>query len=416
MRTEEDIRAAFRVLAADAPDLDTVLAGIGRAQDRQGDQPGPLAVAYPARTGRSRPGRRSSPRRLAPPIAAAAAVLAIIGVAVALSAGGARRLSASSAQGASNRAMAQLNQVPDAAADTGLPRYYVMDDLGARQPWAVIGDLDTGATIPVNLPGFSVVSAAASADDRTFALEVYGHGRSYLYLARLDAETGTVSLSRLPIARPGQSVGFSFGLSPSGTALAVAFINSSPTPGRLVSAVEIYSLSGTLLRAWRTSNGYVCDPGPMSWAQNGLLMFGTRFQQDHYGECLLNVTSRGGSLRSATRMVVPRLGPGWTVQNASLAGDGQTIAAAVAPTGRNGTWEFVVFSAATGHVGQPMLVNSGFGEFVLWDSYSGGQQIAYAPVNVRAKHLDYQYGVLANGRFAPFRYLLHRPPLAEFAF
>jgi hypothetical protein len=416
MRTEDDIRAAFRVLAADAPDPDTVLAGISFEESRRLD-PEPPAVSRPAPTDGMLAGRRGWPRRLAAPIAAATAVVAIIGVAVALSAGSARRLSPASAQGASNQAMARLNQVPNPAADAGPPRYYVMYDLGSKQQRAVIGDLDTGATIPVNLPGYSVVNAAAGADDRTFVLQVFGHDRSYLYLARLNAARRTVSLSRLPITIAGQRMGFGFGLSPSGTALAVAFFDISHTPGRLFYTVEIYSLSGTLLRAWQTRS-YVCSPtARLTWAQNGLLMIGVRFQQDHYGECLLNVTSRGGSLLGKARMVVPRLGPGWAVETAAIAGNGQTIAATAGSTGRGDQTKFVVFSATTGHVmGQSLLVKSVYGEAVLWDSYSGGQQVVYAPVNGRTKHLSFQYGLLTNGQFAIFLHLMNPPPLSEFAF
>ncbi len=405
MRTEDDIRAAFRVLAASAPDPESVLAGVAQAEARRGDHSALQAVTPPTRPARSLPGRRAWTRRLAPPIAAAVAVLAIIGLAVALAAGGTRRLSPGPAQGAGSPA--------------GLPRYYVAYQVGAQR--AVIGDLATGAMITVNLPRLYVDGAAVTAGDRAFVFQTSRQSEPYhryYYLARLSAPKRTVSLSRLPITATGQLV--SFGLSPAGTALAVAFMDVSPptrrVPGRVLSGVNIYSLNGTLLRAWRT-RGYVCDPGPMTWAQNGLLMIGVRFQQDHYGECVLNVSAPGSSLLGAIRLVVPRLGPGWVVQTASMAGNGQTIAATANSAAPGDKWEFVVFSAVTGTVlRRSWPDDSGFDEEVLWDSYSGSQQIVQAPVSVRAKHQVYRYGVLTSGEFVPFRHFESEWFLTEFAF
>jgi hypothetical protein len=352
-----------------------------------------------------------APRVLAP-LAAAAAVVAIVAGAVALSANGVRPHAP--AQSASNRAMALLNQVPDPAADAGLPQYYVAIDVdihdvgygpaATKDERTVVGDLATGATIKVSLPGLFVEGASVSADDRTFVFLATSEGKLYFYLGRLNTTKRTVSLSRLPIAASSQYL--SFGLSPSGTALAVAAF-SAPSPRRLLSTVKIYALNGRLLRAWQ-SRSQVFSPteGPMAWAQNGMLDLGVLFQ----GVTVLNVGARGGSLLPATRRVIPSLGPGWTLTTiTTIAGNGQTMAAApVKVLGRGfASTQFVVFSAGTGHVTRrSWLTGSLFAEVVVWDSYSGSEQIVEAPVSVSAKHPSYAYGVLTNGRFVPF---LHFP-------
>jgi hypothetical protein len=379
---------------------------------------GPLRLQQRASAVRQlrQPGRRvnwsggRAPRVLAP-LAAAAAVLAIVAGAVALSAGGTHRHS--STQSASNRAMALLNQVPDPAADVGLPLFYVAIDTASATDRTVIGDLATGATITVNLPGLFVDGAAVSADDRTFLFEAARQGKFYFYLGRLNTTGRAVILSRLPITA---SQFVSIGLSPSGTALAMAAF-SAPSPRNLLSTVKIYSLTGRLLRVWQ-SRSYVFSPlpRPMAWAQNGLLELGTRYQQDHYGLSVLNVSARGGSLLAAARLVVPRLGPGWIMSGAgAIAGNGQTMVSVASPVGGAAKSQFVAFSAATGHVTRRSWLAGGFTEVVLWDSYSGSQQIVEAPVSVSAKHPSYAYGVLTNGRFVPFRHFPNegfQPPLA----
>jgi hypothetical protein len=389
MRTEDDIRAALRELADDALDPSTILAALPSATRTDSTF---------RRTGRH--GRLS---RLVAPVAAATAVTAIIAGAVALSATGPDRPSAGSTP--------RTNDGLAPAAAFGIPRYYAETYVATTKRHvvttygALIGDLDTGRTIKVDLPArTSVVGIAAGADDRTFILSTVGQlgsGVSSLYLARLNAQRGIVSVRKLPFTVVGLQ---GMAVSPSNTAVAVAvgplFPSHYPTP-----KIEIYALDGTLLRQWQ-STGQFANDAPIcgiTWAQNGLLAFGcyppgTKIPAGAIW--VLNASTRSGNLQRSARLVEPGLRRGWSILfGGVLAGNGETVAA-TAWNESGGVHRFEVFSTETGRVVSQSLPISEADESVLWDNYSGSQQIV---ILVFDRADGTELGVLTRGRFIRFR-------------
>ena len=176
MRTEHDIRVAFRDLASQAPDTATVRAAVLADGQPRLAQPTP------------RGGTHRGWARLAAPVAAAAAVTGLAISAVAFTGPG-----RTAEAGWRTRLMASV------------PRYYItlLPDRTHRTNYAAIRSTFTGATVAtVRPPGpfgfFDDVTAAA--DDRSFVLAATTDGKyppaiTKFFLARFSPATGRIKLT-----------------------------------------------------------------------------------------------------------------------------------------------------------------------------------------------------------------------------
>jgi hypothetical protein len=204
MRTEEDIRAAFRSLARQAPDADTVLTAVReRLETASADQ---------------RQDRRG--RRPLAAVASAVAVMAVIGGSIALAVG-----DHASHRAANHRGQA-ANSPPGPA---GTPRYYLaqLSNGTALTGHAAVMATATGATLATVWPPkpFSTfVAITGAGDDRTFVLAAQrgASGPVTLFRARYEPGRRRVTLTALPIPAIPQDERFNgLAVSPSGSRLAV---------------------------------------------------------------------------------------------------------------------------------------------------------------------------------------------------
>ncbi len=359
MPTEEDIKAAFRDLASQAPDTGTVLAEVRNQRASRG-HPGVRPLFGAARAGSPRMTRRPGVPRLAAALAAAAAVIAVAGTSVAVWGGGqAGRPARASGNCASvtdsGEGQAQ-HPVDGSSLLDRVPQYYMalIAERNSTRYEAVVRDTVTGATLacvrpPSRSVRFSMVAGAP--DDRTFVLaaSVLGKGDvkilrpsppavldpTRLYLARFNPASGSIRLTALPIEFPAPTDVGGLALSPTGTELAVSTLSWNARSGKeYLPQIRIYSLAShgatsSPVKAWTGSGNHYM--GTMSWARTGLLAFAWGTSSTGLGVRLLNTDAPGGSLVGDSRLALgfagkgpglPLPGYGWM-----LTADGTTIAA-----------------------------------------------------------------------------------------
>ncbi len=220
---EDDVRAALRVLADDAPDPSAVLSALPPAT-----QPG-------LGTRRARHDGRLS--RVVAPVAAAAAVIAVVATSIAIGTGG-------------HRGVVVTPAAP--VHGSGLPPYYVVitQPPGRSGLVTTVRDTRTGASLATVRPprGYWFIGAGPGADNDSFLLEANQHSEHPgLYLLRFNPADRDTSLTRLPIAVTLDA--HELAMSPSGTEVAVA---SGTNTGRIPSKLQIYTLSGRLIRQWQS--------------------------------------------------------------------------------------------------------------------------------------------------------------------
>jgi hypothetical protein len=367
------------------------------------------------------PPRRTRWRRLAAPLAAAAAVIVVAVLAVGV--GGHPRTPAP--RGTGPASPISLGTPPPSS--YGLPTYYIgmLDPQSGGAQQTFIGNLTTGTRYHIQRPRDEQFNAvAAAANDRAFVVAAQSlesptpsnpHPSSTLYLARLDPADRTVTLTRLPVPIPAVLNGLA--VAPDGSAIAVSttpgvWVPKKPTS--LTSRIEIYSLSGRVIREW-TSPGVIdggfgiSTEGNLDWAWNGELAFRwsttTSLTGREAGIWVLNTNARSGSLLGNSRLVVAYQQPHAYSADAdfALSGNGEYVAARIdslvnplVAQHHTVSW-FGVFSAATGRlVSEVWPVKIPLGEAMYWSSYSGSQMIVQVPL---AKD-SWAYGVLTDGKFA----------------
>ena len=333
MRTEDDIRAAFRTLARQAPDADAVLAAVreqletasaGQRHDRRGRRP--LSA-----------------------LASAIAVMAVIGGSIALAVGGHAPHRAASSSGQ------VVNSQPGPSGTP--PRYFMALAPIGKSPLsqAVVVDTATGATLATMLPPrhfntFWTVTGAA--DDRTFVLaaEYIPWKRSLanpaitLFRARYDPGRRRITLTALPIPAIAPDERFNgLALSPDGTTLAVS------TTQRRFEQLSVYSMTSGAAKLWRQPSR--APAGRLSWGRGGILAYNWD-DSPHWGVWLLNTATAGGRLIANSRLAVavPR---GWAfIGGALLTPDGRTVVAAqtrfLGHLHHGTNYEFAGYSARTG--------------------------------------------------------------------
>jgi hypothetical protein len=309
MRTEDDIRAAFRQAAEQAPDADALLAAVR-------EQLGTASAG-------SRQVRQIAARRWVTPLAAAAAVIAVTAAAVAIANG-------------------QTSHRSSAVSGSGLgrlPRYYMSLALthqsGYRSTYsAVVKDTMTGATLatvrpPKNFGTFAGVAGAA--DDRTFVLAARklparpgGGAPIKLYRVVYHPTRDSVTLTALPIPQiPAADTLDGLAMSPSGASLAVGISISAGRNGR--QQLRVYSLRTGAVKVWQQSPTALFAFRP-SFAENGVLAFNWAGPPAE-GTWLLRTGTGGGKLTRNSQLAVPAEVGRYSVGGSVLSGDGSVITA-----------------------------------------------------------------------------------------
>ncbi len=380
MRTEDDIRAAFRSLAREAPDPDAVLTGVLDRLDS--------ATA----------GRRRGLRTPMAALASALAVVAVIGVSVTLAVGGhVHHPAPSSGPG------------PD-----GAPRYYLALVVSgnprsfAVQRRAVVKDTATGKTlakVSAPRPFGTFVMVAGAPDDRTFVLaaqraQVSGDSLpTILFLARFDPSRRKITLTRLSIPAIPWNVRLnSLALSSGDRRLAVS---TTRFKGGQSQQLSVYSIGSGAVKVWRQPRG-----GPayrLSFGGGGTLAYNWD-AAPHHGVWLLNTTQAGGgSIINDSRFAVT-MPQGWGFgDGALLTTDGSRVVAAEQRIPGNlrrhrTNLQFVEFSAATGRLTQVLWPQHAPTEALFWTSPSGTVLVVEA---TQKGGRDTLFGVLKGSRLMP---------------
>ena len=309
MRTEDDIRTAFRALARQAPHADAVLTAVR-------EQLGTSSAG-------SRQVRRRAARRWMTPLAAAAAVIAVTAAAVAIANG-------------------QMSHRSSAISGPGLgrlPRYYMSLALthqsGYRATFsAVVKDTMTGATLATVRPPRhfgTFAGVAGAADDRTFVLAARkfparqaGGAPIKLYRAVFHPARDSVTLTALPVPQiPATDTLDGLAVSPSGASLAVGISITAGRNGR--QQLRVYSLRTGAVKVWQQSPTALFAFRP-SFAQNGVLAFNWAGRPAQ-GTWLLRTGTSGGKLTRNSRLAVPAEVGRYSVGAGLLSGDGSVITA-----------------------------------------------------------------------------------------
>lgn len=220
---------------------------------------------------------------------------------------------------------------PAAAADKGMPRYYVIAD--HSRPVTEVRSSATGKTLStLPLPAGTdpkLTQIAAAGDGRTFVLAVFS-SRTSFYRLRVTAGGHSARLSPLPVPPlPAGGYASAIAASPDGGKLAVAIQLSGGQHG----AVEVARMATGAIRRWTTT--WPGSPTQLSWSGRDLGFFWTDARPaatSAAGLWALDTTAPGSSLMAARRILPASVG-GDTVQSALLDPDGTTVTASVTYSG-----------------------------------------------------------------------------------
>ena len=431
MNTVEDrLRAALRETAGEVTPQSVPALHLDRQRGRRG-----LA------------GRAARRRWVAwlTPLAAAASVTAVIAASLAIPAvfhGGHRAASA------------------PAGPFAGVPPSYLV--LTAKKPnlkpsiaqplFAQVRATATGAVLASVTPPkpYGTFSAAAAGDGRTFVLAankwkvVRVNGGTFaeatstrFFLLRLGAGGHVRQLAPLPIpAVPRGAMISGFALTQDGSKLAVALrggVNGGPGP-----QIQVFSLATGAKRVWTWPGG-----GPitnnaggngqvLSWTADGRTLAFQQWVGTSIDVRLLDATTPGGSLRSASRLAVQWKDDAESFHfvhgeasnvidgfSAVITGDGTKIATATASETKhplNSELAFTEFSAATGKAVKVLGrwpipgLYPGQTQDVLWTNSSGSTLIVLAhvpgpptkdPRSTNSAGYQIEFGVQRGNQFTP---------------
>jgi len=364
----------------------------------------PLRLPEPTRRaarGASRSHGRRLTVRLAAPLAAAAAVIAIIAVAVNLPSG--------------NQTPRPPVSVPASKLLQAVPRYYLGIDLNEStgSTVAVVRDTLTGATVATARPprSYSFSTVTGAADDRTFVVKGVqnprGHGITggALFRAHFDPANHTLTITPLHIRlTQTEAVNSPIALSANGAELAIGV--SYPAE------IQVYSLTNHGLRTWTAPGNLVSVQG-LAGGPSGELAFwyfGTGVGPASIR--ILNTNASSGNLLTASRLAVGNdLPTGRTYDTGdafAMTGNGSTITVVIS-TSRDelpfgGAGKIGEFSAVTGFEVRPFtpLARDDVGA-VLWFSPSGTVLVALAPRNPGpgGRQNTDALGILSGRQFVP---------------
>jgi len=379
------------------------------------------------------------------PVAAAAAVVAVVAASLAIS-------GALSGHRPGNRP-AQRGPF------SGVPPYYValavknpnLKPAGPQRQFAEVRATATGAVLAVVTPPkpYGTFTAAAAGDGHTFVLAAekwkvrhvnggtfVGGPATTFFLLRIGPGGHVGQLTPLPIpAVPAQAGLSGFALSHDGSKLAVALRGGDGGPGP---EIQVFSLSTGAERVWTWPGGgpitnNAGDQGQvLSWTADGrTLAFQQWVGNRDINVRLLDVTTPGGSLRSASRLAVQWKDDAESLHfvhgkasnviegfSAIITGDGTKIVAATVSETKHpleSELAFTEFSTSTGQVVKvlgrwPLPGYVGGGQDVLWANSSGSTLIVLAhvpgpavkdPDSTNLARYRIEFGVQRGDQFTP---------------
>ena len=282
------------------------------------------------------PTRRPSwhPRLL--PLAAAAAVIAVIAV------------SALVASLITAHKPAANKPVVSGSTSAGPPHFYVTTSSGpggrgiqavvrASASGKVTGTVPVPSAIPVEWADSGGTFVTAAADDRSFIIGVQG-GQAPTKIG-LDLRLFRFAIS--DAGKPGHLTELApapmrnettegIALSPNGKLLAVSLMNDSPADA--VGAIQVLDLATGATRTWTAPARSVYIPGPPSWADGSRVIAFTWLRSTQSGLMsaprgirLLDTTAPGGNLE-AGKVIVPRgVIDGGSIVSALITHDGREV-------------------------------------------------------------------------------------------
>jgi hypothetical protein len=342
---------------------------------------------------------------LAAPIAAAAAVAAVIATPAALSGGSHDRRPVTAAQSAGLASVPPyyMARVGKVAGVSGLALRGVIRRTLSGKPVA---------TMLLPKPYRYIRAVAGSANDRTFLVAARNttklRGATGFYLAQFSPAKRKVTVTFLNIppvpAPPSMVVGLA--VSPNGSQVAVA-VSTKQAGGSTLTQVSVYWPGTDKVKVWKARDvgvpalkyiGYGWyDPSALSWSSNGKLAFNATTGGRPYSVWLLNTATAGGSLLADSHYVVRSGGADGLVT--------PTGARVVAPLARelpDGHYqgEFAVYSTATGKLIDVLYRKKGTSDTVDWTNSSGSVLIGGVMLQ---GHDSGTLGVVIGNRFTPLR-------------
>jgi hypothetical protein len=287
------------------------------------------------------PTRRPSWRPRLLPLAAAAAVIAVI-TAGALVAG-LTTAHTPAAQKPAARKPAVSGSVP-----ASLPRFYVTTSSGpdgrgiqavvrASATGQVTGTVPVPSAIPVEWADSGGTFVTAAADDRSFIIGVQGGGsptqsgldlRLFRFAVSAAGEPG--HLTELAPAPMRNETTEGIALSPDGKLLAVSLQNDS-SPDAL-GAIQVLDLATGATRTWTAPAHSAYIPGPPSWADGSRIIAFTWLNSKQSGLMaaprgirLLDITAPGNNLLAGTVIVPSGVVAGGSIVSAQITPDGRDV-------------------------------------------------------------------------------------------
>jgi hypothetical protein len=387
--TEDRLRAAAQAAASTVP---------------PGSAP-PLHLPAQPRRGQRRPGQaRPGWRLAAAPLAAAAAVLAVLAASLALAHGSPGNRHAPVAKdhtsGPARIPGFYVAIVARSNPATGFPRQYA--EVRATGSGKVL------ATIGPPAPYRTLEAVSAAADDRTFVLGAapykvrhVGGGTDIIqspvrfFLLRLSPTGHVDRLTKLPV--PAQEWPSDIALSPDSSRLAVV-VNHTRHRHPADPVIDVFTLSNGAMRTWGwageawITNNDASNRQLMSWTADGRTLAFEQWVGDDEQVRLLDTTAPGSDLRSS-RLVLDFRHQAFTDwkfthgkvidalsgYNALITPDGTKIIAGTDTVTKHPATEdphFTVFSARTGAVLRELhqsapKPSTGQSQDVMWVSPTG---------------------------------------------
>jgi hypothetical protein len=297
------------------------------------------------------PTRRPSWRPRLFPLAAAAAVIAVI-TAGALVAG----LTAAHQPAAHKPAVS-------GSAPASLPRFYVTtsttpDSRGiqavvrASASGQVTGTVSVPSAIPVEWADSGGTFVTAAADDRSFIIGVQGGQepttpgldlRLFRFAISAAGQPGHLTELAADPVRDQTTEGIA--LSPDGKLLAVSLMNED-SPANPVAAIQVLDLATGAIRTWTAPASSVYIPGPPSWADGSRVIAFTWLRSTQNG---LMAAPRGIQLLD-TAAPGDNLAAGTVIVPSGVVAAGSVVSALITPDGRDVivvTWRDLTPHAST---------------------------------------------------------------------
>ena len=207
-----------------------------------------------------------------------------------------------------------------AAADAGMPRYYVLSPDSGEGTVLQVRDSATGKVISTVTPpaacAMKIYTVAAAGNDRDFVAGCDTRESTVFYRLRITSRGTVSSLTPLAIPSPSDSFLRDVALTADGSKLAVSF-SGSGKQGEL----EVVTPATGAVRTWTGG------PSDLSWADHGREL-GFFSGGSARGLHVLDVNAPGSTLSSA-RLILPQIVDSDDVQDAMLSPDGTTIIASV---------------------------------------------------------------------------------------